>query len=129
MHEYDACSLSSMSVVILLAALSRVLCLTPNFSITMRFVWLQESVARTEQQLADYEAALVEEKIVCQEKKRQAEQFQYQVDIFASILLFFIYSPFVLFFSPDPVFSLTALTGLWWHILCLFSRLQSFKLK
>lgn len=46
-------------------------------------VWIsllsQESVAQLEQQLTECESALVEEKIVSQEKKHQAEQCHYQV--------------------------------------------------
>ncbi|KAM6918435.1 protein BCAP-like isoform 2-T2 [Xenentodon cancila] len=40
---------------------------------------LKVSVARLEQELADCESALIEEKIVSQDKTRQAEQYQHQV--------------------------------------------------
>lgn len=49
------------------------------------FVWSQASVARLEQQLADCESALVEEKVVSEDRKHQAEQCQYQVDIIESL--------------------------------------------
>lgn len=47
---------------------------------TLLFVWLQATVAQLERQLADCESALVEETVVSQERKHQAEQCQYQVD-------------------------------------------------
>lgn len=50
-------------------------------------VCLQASVAELEQQLADCEAALVEETVVSQERKHQAEQHQLQVDICSLTLL------------------------------------------
>lgn len=45
------------------------------------FVCLQVSVAQLEQQLADCESAVVEEKFVSQERKQQAERSRCQVDI------------------------------------------------
>lgn len=44
-------------------------------------------MARLEQQLADCEAALVEEKAVCQEKKLEAEQCQHQVGLLGSVFV------------------------------------------
>lgn len=43
------------------------------------FLYLQASVAQLEQQLADCESALVEEKTLSQERKHQTEQSQCQV--------------------------------------------------
>lgn len=62
--------------------------------IVLAFVWLQASVAQLEQQLADCESELVEEKVASQEKKHQVEQSQYQVDICSLILLFTFYLVF-----------------------------------
>lgn len=42
-------------------------------------VSLQASVSKLEQQLADCESALLEETVVSQERKLQAEHAQYQV--------------------------------------------------
>lgn len=56
------------------------------------FVLLQASVAQLEQQLADCESDLVEEKIVSQERKHEAVQCQYQVDICSFILLITFFS-------------------------------------
>lgn len=52
-----------------------------NVETVLSFVWLQVSVAQLEQQLADCEAELTEEKVVSQERKRQAEENQFQVNI------------------------------------------------
>ncbi|XP_041848546.1 outer dense fiber protein 2-like isoform X2 [Melanotaenia boesemani] len=50
-----------------------------NGDLTVNNAALKSSVARLEQQLIDCDSALIEEKIVCQERKQQAEQYQYQV--------------------------------------------------
>ncbi|XP_037643964.1 outer dense fiber protein 2-like isoform X2 [Sebastes umbrosus] len=50
-----------------------------NGDLTVNNATLKASVAQQEQQLADCESALIEEKIVSQEKKHQTGQSQYQV--------------------------------------------------
>ncbi|KAM7400419.1 hypothetical protein PAMA_004892 [Pampus argenteus] len=50
-----------------------------NGDLSINNATLKASVSQLEQQLADCEAALIEEKIVSQEQKHQAEQGQYQV--------------------------------------------------
>ncbi|XP_030608267.1 outer dense fiber protein 2 isoform X1 [Archocentrus centrarchus] len=52
---------------------------TDNGELSINNAALKESVTQLEQQLADCESALVEEKIVSQEKKHQAEQCHCQV--------------------------------------------------
>lgn len=61
----------------------------------LMFVWSQTYVAELEQQLADCESALVEEKVAAQERKHQTEQHQYQVDICSLILLFTFFIWFI----------------------------------
>ncbi|XP_061587141.1 outer dense fiber protein 2-like isoform X3 [Cololabis saira] len=53
--------------------------ITDNAELSNSNEALKVSVARLEQELADCESALVEEKIVSQDRTRQAEQCQYQV--------------------------------------------------
>lgn len=61
-------------------------CLDSHICARLSLILLQASVTKLEQQLADCESALVEETVVSQERKHQAERCQYQVAYSCSVI-------------------------------------------
>ena len=95
-----------------------VLCYYFRLKSMLMFVWSQTYVAELEQQLADCESALVEEKVAAQERKHQTEQHQYQVDICSLILLFTFSFDLFLEIQPGKKKNCGFPLQMVWHINC-----------